>query len=114
MDEEIMTPDRIKFTYKGKEYTLEFDRHAVAKAERTYGIDLTQMTTAKLTLMQDLFAAAFIKHHQKVKRSLINEIFYSMDEKVELYQMLVAMYSNVANSVLEDSEEGNGTSWTTE
>lgn len=114
MEDTIQVPERIKFTYKGKEYVLEFDRASVARAERTYGVAITEMTTGKLTVMQDMFAAAFIKNHPKVSRSLINEIFYSMREKVELYQMLVLMYSEVANSVLEDGEEGNGTSWAKE
>jgi len=106
--------ERIRFEYKGAPYTLEFDRDTVTRAERTYGISMNDLGEAKLTTMQSLFAASFVKHHPKVSRSLINEMWATMGDKVGLYAALVEMYGGVASSVLEDGDEGNRTDWASE
>ena len=105
----------ITFEYKDKQYTLEFDRSSVLRAERMYDFRLNELLGAvKMGTMHDMFTAAFYKHHPKASQSLINEIYNHMSEKVDLYQKLVQMYILVANSVIgddEEAEEGNLVSW---
>ena len=104
----------IKFTYNNITYTLEFDRKTCEVAERTFGISLTDITSGKVTMVPLLFQAAFMKHHPKMRPSKINEIYASMEDKQGLYEALASMYAECVNTLLDEPDEGNATSLTTE
>lgn len=104
--------DRITFESNGTTYTLEFDRDSATRAERTFGISLSDLQSGKTYLVHDLFFAAFIKHHPHIKGPVVEDFFNRMPDKTELYQKLVQMYAAAAGSLLDDPEdEGKVLSW---
>lgn len=102
---------KIEFENGGEQYTLEFDRRSVEVAERTYGMSLPDLLNGKMSYMPQLFQAAFLKHHPKIKPSKVNELFVAMVDKDELYQALTAMYAETVSTLLDEPEEGKGQSW---
>lgn len=108
---EFDVPDSISFDYSGKHYELGFDRASAKRAEKQYNISLGELTSGKVSVVQDLFMASFLKNHEKTKPSTMLRIFNAMSDKDALYQALVGMYAECANSVLEEPEEGNAISW---
>ncbi|MBP3883594.1 MAG: DUF5055 domain-containing protein [Olsenella sp.] len=113
-DQETKVPKSIVLSYDGKDYELEFDRASAEKAERMYGFRINElMGSVQITTIKNMFTAAFAKNHPKVPQSLINEIYNRTSDKVDLYQALVSMYLETAQSVLDDPEvdEGKAASW---
>ena len=102
---------RIEFESNGTTYTLEFDRRSAEVAERTMGLSLSDLLNGKLTLFPSLFQAAFLKHHPKIKPSVVQAFFESMEDKQELFQALVGMYAECVTTLVDEPEEGKGNSW---
>lgn len=109
--DEDTVPTSVEFIAENKRYVLEFDRMSAMRAEKLFDLSLNEAISGKSSAIENLFAAAFIKNHPHTKPSVIKRIWDGMKEKQELYQILVAMYGNTAGSVLEEPEEGKGTSW---
>lgn len=101
-----------KFEYNGAEYVLEFDRASVEVAEKTLGIDLRSIGELKLSLMEDMFHAALLKHHRKVKPTAVKAMYDAQADKVGLYQDLCEMYMETAGGLLAEPEEGEAVSRT--
>ncbi len=97
----------LKFTYEGKDYTLEFTRESVRAMENT-GFVADDLLTKPMTLLPNLFAGAFYAHHKKVKRSEIDKIFDAMTDKTDLIPKLVEMYREPLATLTEEPEEGAG------
>ena len=102
---------KIEFEYKGEPYTLEFDRKSCEIAERSLGLSVNDVSSGKITLLPVLFQAAMRKHHPQVKHSQIMEMFNTMGDKQGLYEGLLTMYVECVETLLEEPDEGNVTSW---
>jgi hypothetical protein len=59
----------------GKEYTLEFSRKTVAKAEQA-GLDVNRLESASMTMIPLLFWAAFIMHHPQMTKEQTDKILF--------------------------------------
>lgn len=107
-----MAGKQIVFEAGDKKYTLEFTRKSVQMMERR-GFVAEDITTKPASTLPELFAGAFLAHHQFVKREVIDKIFDAMENKPQLIEQLALMYNEPIESMLEtrDSEMGNLT-WT--
>ena len=56
---------RLKFTFEGVDYTLEYTPESVRKMERD-GFDFTKMESHVVNIGYDLFKGAFIANHNYV------------------------------------------------
>ena len=102
---------KINLTYEKKEYILEYNRQSV-KTMENQGFVLEELTKKPANMIPLLFAGAFIKNHSGkngVKRSLIEEIFDSIENKTELMESLMEMYAETLGSLTESNGEGNVT-----
>lgn len=107
---------KIKFTYDGKNYTLEFNRASVKQME-AQGFRIDEIEAKPLTSIQMLFSGAFIMHHKNVSgnKNLCSEIYDSLKNRDELITLLAEMYQEPLLSLLDEPEETEGnTSWGTE
>ena len=103
---------QLKFTYKDKEYTLEYTRRSVERMERN-GFNATEMRDKPMTTLPALFAGAFIANHPWVKQELINEIYGKVTNRQELIGKLSEMYNEPIEALLDDPEENEGNlNWT--
>ena len=76
---------KIKFSYDGIDYTLEFTPDSVRKMERN-GFDFTQMEHNVVNVGYDLFSGAFIANHNYVPEKQREKLYplmkaYNKDEK---------------------------------
>ena len=104
---------QLKFTYNGKEYTLEFTRRTVAEMERR-GFLASEVTEKPMSLLPDLFAGAFLANHRFVKKETINDIFDHMGNKQEMVGKLAEMYNEPIESLWDEPNEDDSgnVSWT--
>lgn len=103
---------QLKFTYKDKEYTLEFTRRSVTEMERK-GFIAAEVEQKPMTTLPALFEGAFLAHHRFEKKDVINEIFANMTNKEELIGKLAEMYNEPIMSLVEEPEESSGNvNWT--
>ena len=104
---------QIKFPYKGKQYTLEYNR-ATAKRVETLGFRVGEIDAKPNVMIPLLFAGAFVMHHPKVfgDQALIDEIFGKLKGRDELLSNLLSMYRETVTSLFEEPEEDEGNiSW---
>jgi len=103
---------QIKFTYDGKDYCLEFTKRSVETMENS-GFKADDIREKPMTTLPALFAGAFLANHRGIKRSLIDEIYAHMTDKVGLIEVLVQMYNEPIKGLIDDPEESEGNvSWT--
>lgn len=101
----------IEIEYAGTTYILEYDRESIERAERVLGLKPSEIQDMTVTGFTNLFHAAFIKHHNRVKRDLVNELLDNLSGKEELFQILVDMYSEAFSSLTEDTAGEAKASW---
>lgn len=101
---------QLTFSYKGKDYILEFTRSTVRQMENT-GFVADEINTKPMTVLPALFAGAFLAHHRFEKQAVIDEIYSKMNDKMSLIERLAEMYNEPIKALLEDPEEGN-VEWT--
>ena len=91
----------------GKEYTLEFSRKSVVKAEQA-GLDINQLESKSMTMIPLLFWGAFLMHHPHMTREQTDKILFdglgglSTDEMVHLGKL----YAEPFNTLVASEEEG--------
>lgn len=102
----------LTFTYKDKEYTLEYTRRTIREMEKA-GFVAEDISTKPVTTLPMLFAGAFKAHHRNLNPQLIEEIFENLGDRQELITKLGEMYSEPVLSLIQGDEnaEGNVT-WT--
>lgn len=59
----------------GKEYTLEFNRRTVMKAEQA-GLDINQIESKSMTMITLLFWGAFQMHHPYMTKEMTDKILF--------------------------------------
>ena len=97
----------ITFSYKDKDYTLEYTRSAVATMERQ-GFVAADIDIKPMLTLPALFAGAFLAHHSSVKREVIDEIYKKLPNKREFLAKLGEMYAEPIESLTAEPEEGEG------
>ena len=93
---------QIKFTYNGRDYTLEFTRATIKAMERK-GFRYQQLEATPMTMLPELFAGAFLEHHPTVRRDKIDAIYAGMTDKKKLLGALVDMYAEPISALTDDS-----------
>ena len=101
----------IRFSYKDKDYTLEFTRDTVRQMERQ-GFVPGDIDTKPMTVIPDLFAGAFLKNHPTVKRSRIDEIYEALGGKQRLIRALIEMYNDTLETLIGDEDDEGNAEWT--
>ena len=59
----------------GREYTLEYSRRAVAKAEQA-GLEINNLEAKSMTMIPLLFWGAFLMHHPHMTREQTDRILF--------------------------------------
>ncbi len=102
---------QLKFTFKEKEYTLEFTRRTVSEMEKK-GFIAREIEDKPMTVLPALFEGAFLAHHRYAKKEVIDEIFKNMTNKEDLIGKLAEMYNEPIMALVEEPEVGEGNvSW---
>lgn len=105
---------KIKITFKGEVYTLEYTRKSVEAMERR-GLKLSELSDKPMTTLPLLFTGAFLAHHKFLKQDVIDEIFAQTPNREDLLHTLIEMYNEPVNALMSDPEENSGNaSWTVE
>lgn len=92
---------QIAITYKGVDYTLEFDRKIAKRMEEGgFVIDLDK----PVSTITGLFKGAFQMHHRKIQPDLVEEIWDAQRNKEGLLTALVTMYTETASSLIDEDE----------
>lgn len=103
---------QLRFTYDGKDYTLEFTRRTVAEMEKK-GFIASDITDKPMTTLPALFAGAFLAHHRFVKGDVIDNIYSKLTKKEDLIGKLAEMYNEPILTLVEEPEEAEGNlDWT--
>lgn len=103
---------QLRFTYEGKDYTLEFTRRTVAEMEKK-GFIASDITDKPMTMLPALFAGAFLAHHRFVKEDIINDIYSKLTKKEDLIGKLAEMYNEPILALVEEPEKAEGNlDWT--
>lgn len=72
---ERLKPMIITDPEEGKEYTLEFSRRTVAKAEQA-GLDVNEIESKSMTMIPIMFWSAFLMHHPHMTREQTDKILF--------------------------------------
>ena len=103
---------QLKFTFKDKEYVLEFTRRTVTEMEKK-GFIASDITDKPMTTLPALFAGAFLAHHRFVKEDIINDIYSKLTKKEDLIGKLAEMYNEPILALVEEPEKAEGNlDWT--
>ena len=60
---------------EGREYTLEYNRKTVVKAEQA-GLDVNRLESASMTMIPLLFWGAFLMHHPHMTKDQTDKILF--------------------------------------
>ena len=72
---ESLKPMVITDQDEGREYTLEYSRKSVVKAENA-GLDVNQLESKSMTMIPLLFWGAFLMHHPHMTREQTDKILF--------------------------------------
>ena len=102
----------LEFTYKGKDYVLEYTRRSVQEMEKR-GFVAADADTKPMTVLPMMFEGAFLAHHRFEKKEVIDEIFSKMSDKENLIAKLAEMYNEPIMTLLDEPNEKEGNvNWT--
>lgn len=109
---------KITVTYKSRDYVLEFSRNTVKQIE-DQGFILDQLGDKPATMIPLLVYGAFMKNNRGIKRSLVDEIYENLINKVGdegkdgFIGVLAEMYAETVSSLMDDNpvDEGNAATW---
>ena len=98
---------KIELTYKGVDYTLEYNRAAV-KVLEAQGFKSDEILDKPMTNIELLFQCAFIKNHPNTQVNVISEILAACPDKSNLVASLKQMVDETYESLLADPEGDAG------
>ena len=108
----------VTITYQKQQYILEYSRNAVKQLEQQ-GFVIDQLGDKPMTMVPLLVYGAFMKNHKGIKRSLVDEIYEHLVDKIGdgedgFIQVLLEMYAETVNTLTDTSavDEGNAAIWT--
>lgn len=110
---------KITVNYKNTEYTLEYSRMSVKQME-DQGFVVDQLGDKPVTMIPLLVYGAFMKNHRGIKRSLVDEIYENIVDKIGddgadgFINTLVEMYAETVTALTDNgsADEGNAATWT--
>ena len=88
---------------EGREYTLEYNRKSVTKAENA-GLDVNQLESKSMTMIPLLFWGAFLMHHPHMAKEQTDRILFdglgglSEDEMAYLGKLYAAPFQTLIAS----------------
>lgn len=103
----------INIDYKGKEYTLEFNRNSVKALERS-GFNVSEFTTKPVSTIEALFHGALKMHHPAISRDKAMEIYNTLNHKDELVGKVIELYGSVIEAFTgadADKETEGNANW---
>lgn len=95
-----MEQTKLEFTYRDKEYTLAFTIDVVKKLDRA-GV-IAQIPQHPLTIVEDLFVAAFDAYHSEVSNRIRRDIYKEFSDSSDdgsLIDVLADMISEVQKAM---------------
>lgn len=108
---------KITVTYDKTEYVLGFNRNSVKQMEQQ-GFVLDQIAEKPMTMVPLLVYGAFAQYNKGIKRSLVDEIYEHIANKVGdgddgFIQALLEMYAETVNTLTDNNpaDEGNPAVW---
>lgn len=103
---------QLSFSYKDKEYVLEYTRKSVEMMEK-HGFVASDIQEKPMTTLPALFAGAFLANHRYIKQEVVDEIFSKLTNKSELIGKLAEMYNEPLMTLIDEPDEAEGNlSWT--
>jgi len=107
----------VTITYQKQQYVLEYSRNAVKQLEQQ-GFVIDQLGDKPMTMVPLLVYGAFMKNHKGIRRSLVDEIYEHLVDKIGdgedgFIQVLLEMYAETVNTLTDNSavDEGNAATW---
>jgi len=102
-----MKPMIITDPEEGREYTLEYNRRTVAKAEAA-GLDVNKMDSAPMTMLPLLFWGAFLMHHPYMTQETTSRILFDglNGLSTEEAEYLGKLYAEPFKTLISGEDEG--------
>lgn len=97
---------KINLTYKGVDYTLEYNRMAVKYIE-SEGFELEKFSKQPMSMVELVFTGAFYKNHRNISQNLLDEIYKNCKDKNKLIEVITKMITECYTSLMENPEEGS-------
>lgn len=99
---------KIEFSYKGKDYVLEYNREAIAFIERQ-GFSVNELSSKPMVMLPLAFSGLFFKNHKTVTQKLVDEIYDKFTDKGTLISTISEMLTETYNTLQAEpeGEEGN-------
>lgn len=108
---------KITVEYKKNEYVLEYSRNSVKQMEQQ-GFSLDKLSDMPMNMVPLLVYGAFLKHNKGIKRTLVDEIYAHISNKLGdnedgFIQTLLEMYAETVNTLTDNNpaDEGNLAVW---
>lgn len=109
---------KITVSYNDVNYDLEYSRNSVKQME-AQGFVLDKIAEQPMTMIPLLVYGAFTKNNKGIKRSLVDEIYEHITDKIGdgdngFIHALLEMYAETVNTLTnnESADEGNRAVWT--
>lgn len=101
---------KIKLSYDGKEYTLEYTRNTALALEQS-GFVLSDVRNKPVSSLVTLFNGAFVANHRRLEGSVVEKIFDSLKDKDKLLAALVGMYDETVSSLMDSTDDEGNATW---
>lgn len=108
---------KITITYNKQDYVLEYSRNAVRQMEQQ-GFVLEKISEQPMNMVPLLVYGAFMKNNKGIKRSLVDEIYEHITDKIGdgengFIHALLEMYAETVNTLTDNNavDEGNVAVW---
>lgn len=101
---------KIKLSYEGKEYTLEYTRNTALALEQS-GFVLSDVRSKPVSSLVTLFNGAFVANHRRLEGSVVEKIFDSLKDKEKLLAALVGMYDETVSSLMDSTDDEGNATW---
>ena len=101
---------KIKLSYEGKEYTLEYTRNTALALEQS-GFVLSDVRNKPVSSLVTLFNGAYVANHRRLEGSVVEKIFDSLKDKEKLLAALVGMYDETVSSLMDSTDDEGNATW---
>lgn len=94
----------------GREYTLEFNRKSIVKAEQS-GLDVNKFESSSMTMIPTMFWAAFQWHHPHMTKEQTDEILFDKLGGLSEKEMehLAKLYAEPFQTLIAKGDNAEGT-----
>lgn len=99
--------NKIRFTYDGIDYVLEYTRRSISTMEER-GFVITDVNKKPMSSLPKMFAGAFLANHRHTKQETIDTIYSKMKDKESLFEKLTSMYTEAIEALMDEPEDNEG------